>query len=105
MRTRTAKVFLHGTLAGVLCEEGEPRRYAFHYAAGYCGPSISLTLPVREEAYSFERFPAVFDGLLPEGVLLDSLLKSHKIDHHDHFSQLMVVGGDLVGAITVEEEQ
>jgi serine/threonine-protein kinase HipA len=44
-----------------------------------------------------------FDGLLPEGILLEGLLKQRKIDKYDYFSQLVTVGGDLVGAVTVQE--
>ncbi len=53
--------------------------------------------------YTYASFPPFFDGLLPEGNQLDGLLKIRKIDKDDYFSQLMAVGGDLVGAVTVEE--
>ena len=45
---------------------------------------------------------ADFDGLLPEGVQLTALLQRGKIDKHDLFSQLVAVGADLVGAVTIE---
>jgi len=35
---------------------------------------------------------------------LGVLLKLNKIDKHDYFSQLIVVGGDMVGAVTITEE-
>ena len=56
----------------------------------------------RTEPYQFGGFPAFFDGLLPEGEMLEGLLRQHKIDAHDRLAQLLVVGGDLVGAVTVE---
>jgi len=40
---------------------------------------------------------------LPEGIQLEGLLKIRKIDRADYFSQLMAVGNDMVGAVTVEE--
>jgi serine/threonine-protein kinase HipA len=64
---------------------------------------ISLTMPVKEKVFEFDRFPPYFDGLLPEGILLEGLLKQRKIDKYDYFSQLVTVGGDLVGAMTVQE--
>ena len=64
---------------------------------------MSLTLPVRPAPYEFETFPAFFDGLLPEGLNLEALLKLAKLDAGDCFGQLVTVGGDLVGAVTVEE--
>jgi serine/threonine-protein kinase HipA len=58
-------------------------------------------MPVRREPYCYNTFPPFFDGLLPEGIQLDGLLRSNKIDKQDYFSQLFAVGGDLVGAITI----
>jgi len=34
---------------------------------------------------------------------LEGLLKIKKIDKNDYFSQLMAVGEDMVGAVTVKE--
>jgi serine/threonine-protein kinase HipA len=53
--------------------------------------------------YTYDKFPPFFEGLLPEGVQLDGLLKIKKIDKDDLFSQLMAVGDELVGVITLEE--
>ena len=60
-------------------------------------------MPVRSEPYIFEEFPPFFDGLLPEGLQLEGLLKQKKIDRDDKFSQLLAVGADTVGAVSVEE--
>lgn len=100
---RRADVFMRGARAGVLEEIEKGKRYRFTYHDDYAGPPVSLTLPVRERTFDFDRFPPFFDGLLPEGVLLEALLKRRKIDRHDYFSQLVAVGGDLVGAVTVQE--
>ena len=35
--------------------------------------------------------------------MLEGLLKQIKIDKNDYFGQLLAVGGDLVGAVTVKE--
>ncbi len=77
-------------------------RYVFQYDEEYEGPPISLTMPVRNEAYEYKRFPPFFDGLLPEGIQLEGLLKKYKIDQNDYFQQLVVTGQDLVGAVTLE---
>jgi serine/threonine-protein kinase HipA len=100
---KTASIFVHGRLAGRL-EELEPgRRYRFVYQIDYKGPPVSLTMPTTLSEYTFDRFPPFFEGLLPEGVMLEGLLKQNKIDQLDYFSQLVAVGGDLVGAVTVKE--
>jgi serine/threonine-protein kinase HipA len=94
---------MHGTAAGLL-EELEPyRRYRFTYLDGYDGDPISRTMPVRGEPYEFSTFPAFFDGLLPEGEMLDGLLRQRKLDARDRFGQLLAVGCELVGAVTVQE--
>lgn len=99
---RTAKVLVHGEPAGLLEEIERSRRYRFSYFEGYRGPPVSLTLPVRRETYEFDRFPPFFDGLLPEGLQLEALLRQAKIDAGDYLAQLAAVGADLVGAVTVE---
>jgi serine/threonine-protein kinase HipA len=43
------------------------------------------------------------EGLLPEGPQLEAILRRHKIDRGDCFGQLMAVGKDVVGSLTVEE--
>jgi len=96
---------MHGTPAGVL-EEIEPgRSYRFSYDPGYTGSPISLTMPVQDDVFEFDRFPPFFDGLLPEGGMLKALLQQAKLDARDYMGQLLAVGADLVGAVTVEAMQ
>lgn len=99
---RKARVLNHGVPAGVL-EERDDGTYAFVYREDYDGEPVSLSLPTTQRTYEFDAFPAFFDGLLPEGFQLEALLKRHKIDRDDYFTQLVTVGRDLVGAVTVEE--
>lgn len=100
---RKAKVYFSGELAGTIEEIEKNRRYKFVYESGYAGDPISLTMPVKKSEYAFEEFPPFFDGLLPEGVMLQGLVRRLKIDSNDLFGQLMAVGRDMVGAVTVEE--
>lgn len=99
---RRAAVYHQNKLAGFLIEH-EPNQYEFHYTDEYVGPPISLTMPVAKRQFLFESFPPFFDGLLPEGMLLEALLKQAKIDRYDLFSQLVTVGNDLVGVVSVKE--
>lgn len=102
---RKAEIFMHGQEAGTLVEEEKNSRYRFIYHDDYEGPPISVTMPVAEQTFEYERFPPFFEGLLPEGVNLEMLLRSKKIDRNDAFSQLMAVGEDTVGAVTAREVQ
>lgn len=100
---RTAKVFVNSLEAGILGELELARKYRFEYNEGYSGPPVSLTMPVDISVYNYSSFPPFFDGLLPEGYQLEGLLKFKKIDRNDLFSQLMAVGNDLIGNVTVNE--
>ena len=97
---REARVEQMGVPAGTL-RELDNGQYEFEYLPDYQGPCVSLTLKVRAIPYRFENFPAFFEGLLPEGPQLEALLKKAKLDEDDFLGQLMQVGGDLVGSVTV----
>ncbi|MYD98318.1 MAG: toxin HipA [Gammaproteobacteria bacterium] len=99
---RSALVRVDGEPAGLL-EEHPPARFVFRYFEGYDGPPVSLTIPVSAREVAFDGFPAFFEGLLPEGVMLDGLLRQCKIDHGDYFGQLLAVGEDVVGSVTIVE--
>ncbi len=94
---------MNGIEAGILHEVSRGTQYVFRYLAGYRGDPVSLTMPVKEGEFRFDQFPPFFEGLLPEGIMLESLLRQRKLDKDDFFGQLIVVGGDLVGAVTVRE--
>ena len=100
---REALVMMHGVPTGVLTEEQGRGGFRFTYDASYDGPPVSLTMPVSGREFVFRGFPPFFDGLLPEGIQLEGLLRTRKLDTDDLFGQLVAVGADLVGAVTVVE--
>ena len=100
---RSARIFFENDLAGLLTESEDGKVFRFKYGPGYNGPPISLTMPVRNEIYLFDEFPPFFDGLLPEGFQLEALLRQKKLDRNDKFGQLLIIGLDTVGAVTVKE--
>jgi serine/threonine-protein kinase HipA len=100
---RSAKIFVNDLEAGILTELNFGRKYRFEYIDSYKGTPVSLTMPLSKLVYEFDSFPPFFDGLLPEGYQLEGLLKFGKIDRNDFFSQLVAVGDDLVGNVTVKE--
>jgi len=100
---RKAAIYMHGILTGYLEELDYQKHYRFSYQPDYKGAPVSLTLPLRTKSYDFENFPSFFEGMLPEGVQLEGLLRLAKLDRSDCFGQLVHVGKDLVGAVTVEE--
>ena len=100
---RRAKVYVKGIEVGVLTEVMKGGEYQFEYLDQYNGLDVSRTMPINGKSFRFNRFPPFFDGLLPEGIQLEGLLKIKKIDKNDYFSQLMAVGEDMVGVVTVKE--
>lgn len=99
---RKARVSVHGVEAGVL-EKLKSKKYKFSYLTDYHGAPVSLTMPLTNQSYEFDVFPPFFEGLLPEGIMLEALLRKYKIDRNDYFEQLIKVGQDVVGAVTIEE--
>jgi len=99
---KKAYVSVNGIRAGIL-EELEGKKYQFTYLNDYQGAPVSLTMPLTKKIYDFDVFPPFFEGLLPEGIMLEALLRKYKIDKNDYFGQLIIVGQDVVGAVTIEE--
>ncbi len=99
---RKASITVNGSKAGTL-EELEGKKYQFTYLNDYQGAPVSLTMPLTNKIYDFDVFPPFFEGLLPEGIMLEALLRKYKIDRNDYFGQLIIVGQDVVGAVTIEE--
>lgn len=99
---RRVRILINGIVAGIL-EELSHDKYRFTYETDYHGPPVSLTMPLGKTIYEFNKFPPFFEGLLPEGVMLEALLRKSKLDKSDYFGQLLKVGQDVVGAVTIEE--
>lgn len=102
---KKAKVYNFGILCGYLIEDDEG--YCFEYLSEYLemedAKAISLTLPLRKEAYHSTYLFPFFDGLIPEGRLLYLALKTFNIDPRNRFDILLKVGKNTIGSVTVEE--
>ncbi len=98
---KIARIYQQNQFAGLL-EAGGDGAYRFTYDASFHGEPVSLTMPASQRVWEFPRFPAPFEGLLPEGVQLDALLRLRKLDRHDLFGQLLAVGHDVVGSLRIE---
>jgi serine/threonine-protein kinase HipA len=100
---KQAKVFFQENFAGVLTED--ENGYTFAYNVDYLqkkdAKAISLTLPLSEEPYSSQVLFPFFDGLIPEGWLLDIAEQSWKINLRDRMSLLLACCKDCIGAVSV----
>lgn len=102
-REQRAAVFMFDQRAGTLSKMADGFR--FYYDPAYLkkpqARPISFSMPLRAEAYESPRLFSFFDGLLPEGWLLDLTTTGAKIDKNDKFSLLLHTGRDPLGAVSV----
>ncbi len=101
---RTAYVYVRETFAGTLKETDFG--YSFIYDNDYLESenptAVSLTLPIRAEEYTSKTLFAFFDGLIPEGWLLDIVSRNWKIDRKDRFGLLLVACKDPIGNVQIK---
>ncbi|MCQ2056685.1 MAG: HipA N-terminal domain-containing protein [Bacteroidaceae bacterium] len=92
-----------GKPAGVLKEtdEGYEFTYDKDYLADATSFPVSLTLPLSEKPYKSKSLFPFFDGLIPEGWLLDVALRNTDISELDRFSILLLCCKDCIGAVSV----
>ena len=106
---KRAKVYVHDREAGVLIEDenGFMFRYLDDYLGSEGAEAVSLTLPLRTEKYRDKVLFPFFDGLIPEGWLLNIAENSWKINQRDRMSLLLACCKDCIGAVSIiaEEEQ
>ncbi len=104
---RIAFVYVRNTFAGTLSETDEG--YTFMYDSDYLKkekPSpVSLTLPLKSEPYTSKTLFSFFDGLIPEGWLLNVVTSNWKIDSRDRFGVLLVACKDGIGNVSIREER
>lgn len=100
---KQAKIYSNKTLAGILKED--ELGYEFAYDSEYLkmeqATPISLTLPLTKKSYRNNVLFPFFDGLIPEGWLLDIAQQSWKISARDRFSLLLACCKDCIGNISV----
>lgn len=101
---KQAKVFLKDMFAGTLTEDD--MGYEFIYEPEYLKSEdalpVSLTLPLTEKPYRDKILFPFFDGLIPEGWLLDIAEQNWKISARDRFSLLLACCKDCIGNISIQ---
>ena len=100
---KQANVFYKDKIAGVLTENdsGYEFRYLPEYLSLDSAKAVSLTLPLQDEAYKSTVLFPFFDGLIPEGWLLDVALRNTDISILDRMSLLLTWCRDCIGAISI----
>ena len=100
---RQAEIYRKGLLAGILTEDGGEYRFCYDegYLKGEDAQPVSLTLPLQTEAYASPVLFPFFDGLIPEGWLLDVALRNTDISMLDRMSLLLLCCKECIGSISV----
>lgn len=100
---RQAKIYFHDQFAGVLVEGDDG--YSFYYKREYLNSpnpkAVSLTLPLSEKPYHSRVLFPFFDGLIPEGWLLEIGENYWKLNPRDRFELLINLCRDTIGAVSV----
>ncbi len=101
---KQAHVFMYKHLAGILTENenGFIFQYDQNYLSMEIAEPISLTLPLSEKSYESNVLFPFFDGLIPEGWLLDIAEQNWKISAKDRMSLLLTCCKDCIGAVSVQ---
>lgn len=100
---KQGKIFLYDQYVGLLTEDESGFTFAYDadYLASKEAEAISLTLPLQEESYHDTVLFPLFDGLIPEGWLLNIAENSWKINQRDRMSLLLACCKDSIGAVSV----
>lgn len=106
MKYRRGKVFVQNMFAGVISESDYG--YSFEYDPDYLrnrfAKAVSLTLPLSDKPYDSRFLFPFFDGLIPEGWLLNVVEKNWKIDPHDRFGLMLASCRDCIGDVSIIPE-
>lgn len=101
---RQGNVYYKDTLAGNIIETADGDyifRYDASYVTHYPKQFITFSMPVRIEAYISDRLFPFFEGLIPEGWLLEIATKNWKIKANDRMGLLLACCQNCIGAVSV----
>lgn len=100
---KSAVIKMNDELAGYLSQD--ENGYHFQYAPSYLQikdvKPISITLPIQETIFTSQILFPFFDGLIPEGWLLDIAEKNWKLNPRDRMGLLLACCKDCIGAVSV----
>lgn len=100
---RRAQVLYRDIVAGELIEDDNGYTFTYNqsYLANHDAEPISLSMPLTVKPYQSNVLFPFFDGLIPEGWLLDISIKNWKINPNDRMGLLLACCKDCIGAIGI----
>ncbi len=104
MAMRKAEIYYKTDLAGHLTETDDGE-YLFAYTEDYAkhhpDQFLTFTMPVHTYTYKDKRLFPFFEGLIPEGWLLEIALKNWKLNPNDRMGLLLACCQNCIGAVSV----
>jgi serine/threonine-protein kinase HipA len=101
---RQAIVKYNNITAGLLTEEDDGYylfTYDEQYIKNYPGQFITFNMPVGRLPFKSKRLFPFFDGLIPEGWLLNIAAESWKINKNDRMGLLLACCQNAIGAVSI----
>lgn len=101
---RKAKIYMHDLWAGTLTEDenGYHFQYEQEYLNSESAEPVSLTLPLTSKTTTSNTLFPFFDGLIPEGWLLEIAERNWKLNPRDRMGILLITCRNCIGAVSVE---
>ena len=101
---RKAAIKVSDQLAGWLIQNENGYQFVYDktYRSQENARPVSLTLPIQEAPFTSKVLFPFFDGLIPEGWLLEIAEKNWKINPRDRMGLLLACCKDCIGAVSVE---
>lgn len=100
---RQGKVYYNNVFAGIITEDEQG--YSFTYDEAYLNSPqpqpVSLTLPLQRESFRNNVLFSFFDGLIPEGWMLNIAERNWKINRRDRMALLLACCRDCIGNVSV----
>ncbi|MFK7834186.1 MAG: HipA N-terminal domain-containing protein [Winogradskyella sp.] len=104
---RQGEIWVSNQKAGMLTENDEG--YLFQYDKTYLSlknaTPVSLTFPLQEAVFTSDNLFPFFDGLIPEGWLLNIAQKNWKLNPRDRMGLLLTTCRDCIGNISIIENE
>ena len=100
---KRGKVFVDKNFAGII--EQSEGLYTFKYDDAYLKSAnpkpVSLTLPLQAKSFEQKTMIPFFDGLIPEGWLLQIAIDNWKLNPRDRMTLLLKLCKDCIGDISI----
>ena len=103
MAGRKAEIKMHNQTAGWLTQDEEGYHFVYdkNYIQSMAAIPVSLSFPIQEAPFTNKVLFPFFDGLIPEGWLLDIAEKNWKLNPRDRMGLLLACCNDCIGAVSI----